>query len=68
MLLVDEPMHEFLATRYAAGVEPIDLGRLVVRAIRENVLYVNTHREMLGWLEQRVQRIIADADALGTLR
>ena len=31
-------------------------------------LYINTHRETLDWLRERVDRIAADADALGTLR
>jgi NAD(P)-dependent dehydrogenase (short-subunit alcohol dehydrogenase family) len=31
-------------------------------------LYINTHRETLDWLRERVERITADADALGTLR
>jgi NAD(P)-dependent dehydrogenase (short-subunit alcohol dehydrogenase family) len=65
---VDDVMHEFLAARYAAGVEPIELGQLVVRAIRGNVLYVNTHQETIEWLEQRVARIRDDAAALGMLR
>jgi NAD(P)-dependent dehydrogenase (short-subunit alcohol dehydrogenase family) len=66
--LVDPVMKEFLATRVANAVEPIDVGRLVVRAIRTRALYVNTHRETLDWLRERVDRMAADADALGTLR
>jgi NAD(P)-dependent dehydrogenase (short-subunit alcohol dehydrogenase family) len=66
--LTDPAMQEFLETRVANAVEPIAVGRLVVRAVRENVLYVNTHRETLDWLQDRVDRIVADADALGTLR
>jgi NAD(P)-dependent dehydrogenase (short-subunit alcohol dehydrogenase family) len=61
-------MLEFLESRVAAAVEPLELGRLVLRAVRENVLYVNTHRETLEWLQDRVDRMVADADALGTLR
>jgi NAD(P)-dependent dehydrogenase (short-subunit alcohol dehydrogenase family) len=66
--LVDEEMEEFLESRVAHAVEPIELGRLVVRAVRANVLYVNTHRETLDWLRARFDRIGADAEALGTLR
>jgi NAD(P)-dependent dehydrogenase (short-subunit alcohol dehydrogenase family) len=58
----------FLASRLAAAVDPLDVGRLVVRAIRTGTLYVNTHRETLEWLQERVDRMVADADALGTLR
>jgi len=64
----DPAMHEFLASRVAAAVEPIDLGRLTVRAIRADVLYVNTHRETLKWLQERVDRMVGDADRLGTIR
>jgi NAD(P)-dependent dehydrogenase (short-subunit alcohol dehydrogenase family) len=64
----DPAMHEFLASRVANAVEPLDLGRLVVRAIRARALYVNTHRETLTWLQQRVDRMVADADLIGTVR
>lgn len=64
----DEAMYEFLATRVAAAVEPLDLGRLTVRAIKEGALYVNSHRETLTWLQERVDRMVADADRIGTLR
>lgn len=64
----DPAMHEFLAARVAAAVEPIDLGRLVVRAIRAGVLYVNSHRETLAWLQERFDRIVSDAERIGTLR
>ncbi len=66
--LRDPAMHEFLETRVANAVEPVEVGRLVVRAIRGNLLYVNTHRETLDWLQDRVDRVVADADTLGTLR
>lgn len=64
----DPAVHEFLASRVAAAVEPIELGRLVVRAIEQGVLYVNSHRETLEWLQEKVDRMVADADQLGTLR
>ena len=64
----DPAVYEFLASRVAAAVEPIELGRLVVRAIEEGVLYVNSHRETLEWLQAKVDRMVADADQLGTLR
>ncbi len=66
---LDDPgMKDFLVNRVANAVEPIEVGRLVVRAIRARCLYINTHRETLDWLRERVERITADADALGTLR
>jgi NAD(P)-dependent dehydrogenase (short-subunit alcohol dehydrogenase family) len=64
----DPAMREFLAARVAAAVDPVDLGRLVVQAIRTRALYVNTHRETLQWLQERVDRMVADADTTGTLR
>lgn len=64
----DEAMYEFLATRVAAAVEPLDLGRLTVRAVKERALYVNSHRETLTWLQERVDRMVADADRIGTIR
>jgi NAD(P)-dependent dehydrogenase (short-subunit alcohol dehydrogenase family) len=63
---LDDPvMHEFLASRVAAAVEPIDLARVVVRAVRADALYVNSHRETLVWSKERVDRMAADADRLG---
>jgi NAD(P)-dependent dehydrogenase (short-subunit alcohol dehydrogenase family) len=64
----DPAMREFLASRVAAAVDPVDLGRLVVRAIRTRARYVNTHRETLKWLQERVDRMVSDADKTGTLR
>jgi NAD(P)-dependent dehydrogenase (short-subunit alcohol dehydrogenase family) len=64
----DPAMRAFLASRVAAAVEPVDLGRLVVRAIRTKTLYVNTHRETLEWLQERVDRMVSDAGKAGTLR
>jgi NAD(P)-dependent dehydrogenase (short-subunit alcohol dehydrogenase family) len=64
----DPAMREFLATRVAAAVEPIELGRLTVRAITMRALYVNSHRETLTWLQERVDRMAADADRIGTIR
>jgi NAD(P)-dependent dehydrogenase (short-subunit alcohol dehydrogenase family) len=59
--------YDDLASRVAMAVEPDDLARLVVRAIKANVFYVNSHRQTLEWLQERVDRMVADADALGTL-
>jgi NAD(P)-dependent dehydrogenase (short-subunit alcohol dehydrogenase family) len=64
----DPAQHALLAPRLADAVEPDDLGRLVVRAIKQGTFYVNSHRETLTWLQQRVDRMVADADRLGTLR
>jgi hypothetical protein len=61
-------MQEFLATRVAAAVDPLDLGRLVVRAVRAGVLYVNSHKETLEWLRERFDRMARDAERIGTVR
>jgi hypothetical protein len=38
------------------------------RAIRADVLYVDLHRETFAWLQERIDRMIGDADRIGTLR
>jgi NAD(P)-dependent dehydrogenase (short-subunit alcohol dehydrogenase family) len=58
----------FLTSRLADSVDPYDVGRLVVRAIRGGHLYINTHRETVDWMRERIDRIAADCDSLGTLR
>jgi len=40
-------------------LEPIEAGRMVVAAIRENRLYVITHGEFKGWAESRFEDILA---------
>lgn len=66
---IDDPAGAgFLMSRVANAVEPIEVGRLVVRAITMRRLYVNTHAETLDWFEQRHQRMVEDAEALGLLR
>lgn len=64
----DPYQHALLGSRAAAAVEPDDLGHLVVRAIKAGALYVNSHRETLEWLQERVDRMVADTDRIGTLR
>jgi NAD(P)-dependent dehydrogenase (short-subunit alcohol dehydrogenase family) len=54
--------------RVANAVSPIEVGRLVVKAVREGNLYINTHRETIGWIQARTDRIAADARTLGTLK
>jgi NAD(P)-dependent dehydrogenase (short-subunit alcohol dehydrogenase family) len=63
-----DPMRDFFTSRVAAAVEPAVFARLAVRAIREGALYVNSHRETLDWLRQRVDRMEADANRMGTVR
>ena len=66
--LIDPVLEKFLTDRMASAVDPVDLGRLTVRAIMANALYVNTHHETFEWLDERVARMVADADRIGTVR
>jgi NAD(P)-dependent dehydrogenase (short-subunit alcohol dehydrogenase family) len=65
--LADVATRRWIEQRMATAVDPLDVGRLVVRAVLDGRLYVNTHREIVDWMTERVGRIAADADALGTL-
>ena len=50
-----------LAAREQAGDwrDPLDAGERVVKAIRENQLYISTHGEFRGWAEQKFEDILA---------
>jgi len=50
-----------LETREDAAdwLEPIEAGRMVAEAIRENRLYVITHGEFKGWAQSRFEDILA---------
>ena len=39
--------------------DPLDAGERVVRAIRENQLYISTHGQFRGWAEQKFEDILA---------
>jgi hypothetical protein len=65
---MDAATRRWLETRVATAVEPIEVGRLAVRAVLTGAHYVNTHAETIGWLQARVDRIATDAANLGTLR
>jgi NAD(P)-dependent dehydrogenase (short-subunit alcohol dehydrogenase family) len=65
--LADPATRRWIEQRMATAVEPLAVGRLAVRAVVEGRLYVNTHREILDWMRERVDRIASDADGLGTL-
>lgn len=58
---------EYLKALYANSVEPIDFARLVIRAIKADVLYVNSHRVTLDLVQKRVDRMLADTDRIGTV-
>ena len=65
--LADPATRRWIEQRMATAVDPLDVGRLAVRAVLEGRLYVNTHREILDWLRERTDRIASDAEGLGTL-
>lgn len=54
------PEGEFVKNLWAAmrvAVDPMDMGRLVVEAIRENRFHIITHREFLDEVKERHRRI-----------
>ncbi len=63
----DPAQIEYLRTLYANAVEPIDFARLVVRAIKADALYVNSHRVTLDLVQKRVDRMLADTERIGTV-
>jgi hypothetical protein len=58
---------EYRSALYATAVERMDFARLVVRAIKEDAVYVNSHRSTLDLVQKRVERMLADTDLLGTV-
>jgi hypothetical protein len=61
-----DAMHEFSNGQDGGRGRARRCGGLVLRVIIERVLYVNTDSATLSWL--RVDRIVSDADRIGTLR
>jgi NAD(P)-dependent dehydrogenase (short-subunit alcohol dehydrogenase family) len=46
----------------AEGMDPVEVGRRVVRGVRENALYVFTHPEFKPIVEERFARVLAAMD------
>jgi NAD(P)-dependent dehydrogenase (short-subunit alcohol dehydrogenase family) len=63
----DPALEAYFTKLVDAAVEPIDFARLAVRAIKTNTLYVNSHRATLDAVRERVERMAADTDRLGTI-
>jgi NAD(P)-dependent dehydrogenase (short-subunit alcohol dehydrogenase family) len=59
---------QLISERYEAAALPEEVADLVVRAIRQRRLFVLTHAETIPWMQQRLERIAADMEALGALR
>ena len=62
---VDDDLAVQFARIARTVIDPVLVGPLVVEAIAQRRLFVNTHRETLELLEHRHQRILDDAAHLG---
>jgi NAD(P)-dependent dehydrogenase (short-subunit alcohol dehydrogenase family) len=51
---------------YARAIEPSEVAERVVRGIRENALYILTHRESIEILKRRAARLLQAAEAYAT--
>ena len=63
----DEAEAEYRRALYANAVEPLDYARLVVQAVKQDVLYVNSHRTTLDLVRERTDRMAADMNKIGTV-
>ena len=55
---IDQRLAEEIARRLESAIEPEQVAQLVIDAIRERRLYVNTHAETIAWLVDRHRRIV----------
>ena len=53
---------EFLAALIQAGMDPLQIARMVMTAIRDNDLYVFTHPELRPFIEEHFKNILAAHD------
>jgi NAD(P)-dependent dehydrogenase (short-subunit alcohol dehydrogenase family) len=67
MAAEDPALAEYGQALLANAVEPDDFARLVVRAIKEDSLYVNSHVATLDLVQKRVDRMLADTNKIGTV-
>jgi len=56
------PLYARFAERVRTGMDPAEVARRVMAAIRNDELYVFTHPEMRGAVEERFQAILAAFD------
>jgi hypothetical protein len=63
----DPELEEYFTKMFEAAVEPLEFARVAVRAIKTNTLYVNSHRAMSASAQERLDRMVADTDRLGTI-
>jgi NAD(P)-dependent dehydrogenase (short-subunit alcohol dehydrogenase family) len=57
-----DPLHSRFAELLRTGMDPADVARRVLAAIRDNELYVFTHPERRGAIEERFQAILGAFD------
>jgi hypothetical protein len=57
-------MPELLKAVLAAGVDPNDVGELILRAVRERQFFVFTHPEHRDWIAQRHEQLMQGFDWL----
>jgi short-subunit dehydrogenase len=57
-----DPLHSRFAELLRAGMDPADVARRVLAAIRNDELYIFTHPEMRSAVEERFQAILAAFD------
>ncbi len=53
---------EFVLEMMAAGIDPREVGRHVIRGVRENALYIFTHPEFKALIGERFDRVRAAID------
>src|SRR6516162_11302298 len=56
------PHHAWFAERVRTGMDPAEVARRVLAAVRDDELYVFTHPEMRGVVEERFRGILAAFD------
>jgi NAD(P)-dependent dehydrogenase (short-subunit alcohol dehydrogenase family) len=61
-------LEAYYAALVEAAVEPADFAELAVRAIKTSALYVNSHRATLDAARERLDRMFADTERIGTIK
>jgi short-subunit dehydrogenase len=60
------PLYARLAEQVRTGMDPAEVARKVLAAIRNDQLYIFTHPEMRSAIEERFQAILAAFDRAAT--
>jgi NAD(P)-dependent dehydrogenase (short-subunit alcohol dehydrogenase family) len=67
MAAEDPTLAEYGQALLANAVEPDDFARLVIAAIKQDCLYVNSHAATLGLVQERVDRMLTATNKIGTV-